>query len=50
MSTLNDVKMKSLADKLVEVEKVKVELENAIDEVAGDKKVKISKKKIFKRK
>lgn len=45
MSTLNDVKMKSLADKLVEIESVKAEVESAIDEVAGDKKVKITKPK-----
>lgn len=41
MSTLNEAKMKGLGDKLVEIEKAKLEVEDAIEKAAGEKKVKI---------
>ena len=53
MSTLNDAKMPSLKDKLEEkviLENKLVEVDDAIDKITGEKKVKISKKKVFKRK
>ncbi len=41
MSTLNEAKMTSLGDKLLEIENEKAKVEEAIEEAAGEKKVKI---------
>ena len=41
MSTIEEARMKSLTDKLVEIEKQKLAVVDELEKVEGDKKVKI---------